>query len=39
LSQAADPTERRTLLAKMSSILRETDAMFEDYIPDESPLE
>lgn len=39
LTQAADPIERRTLLAKMSSLLRESDVLAEDYIPDEPLLE
>jgi hypothetical protein len=31
LSQTADPIERRTLLVKMSAILRETDALAEEF--------
>lgn len=39
LSQAVDPIERRKLLVKMSAILRETDALAEDYEVDRTPPE
>jgi hypothetical protein len=39
LNQTADPIERRTLLVKMSAILRETDALAEDYEVDRTPPE
>jgi len=39
LSQAVDPIERRKILVKMSAILRETDALAEDYEVDQTPPE
>ncbi len=39
LSQAIDPIERRKLLVKMSAVLRETDALAEDYEVEQTPPE
>jgi hypothetical protein len=39
LSQTADPIERRTLLVKMSAILRQTDALAENFEVEQTPPE